>query len=143
VQLAGTPDFVLALRQLLAEEPVSDGVEAAGVGSRAATACQQLSRQVARLLGELGTRTLFDRAMHLAASAYPWLATSKGGPAGDPYEGLRLCLDQPSATALPAAEHVIITYVELLERFIGTALVTSLVHEAWPTLFPSAPKEIS
>jgi hypothetical protein len=43
---------------------------------------------------------------------------------------------------MECAIHVFQTFIQLLERFIGTALVTSLLHEVWPTFFsPTVPKE--
>lgn len=120
------------------EEP-----DAAAVASRAAVACQQLSQQLARLVGELGTRTLFDRSLRVASSKVVCVATPEIRAAVDPYAALRDCLERESpAAAVDAATHVFVTYVALLERLIGTELVASLIHEAWPSQFPSVRKEI-
>lgn len=110
----------------------------ASIGARTEAVCRTFSVHLARLLGELGIRSLFDRAVYLASASFPWLAAKDLG-AADSYETLRVCLDrQPEGAALAAASHVVVTLVQLLERFIGGPLVASLLHEVWPTSFPAA-----
>lgn len=87
-------------------------------------------------------RTLFARSLSLAGAAYPCLRTSPS-PTESPEELLRRCLEHESPdAALEPAVHVFLTFIQLLERFIGAGLVASLLHEVWPTSFPAdVPKE--
>lgn len=128
------PELAGLVRQLLVG---SGPPESAAVAVGAARACQMLAQHVSRLVGELGVRTLFDRSIHLASTSFVCLATA--GNAADGFEVVRVCLEQEDpTTAVEAATHVLVTFVGLLERFIGPTLVANLMHEVWPAIFPSA-----
>lgn len=127
---------LVATRRLV--EGAGGDVEA--IAARAARACEQLAHHLARLVGELGIRTLVDRALHLAAARYSFLAPAI--VAADPYAGLQAALViQPADTAIEAFVLVIVTFVGLLERMIGRGLVTRLLHEVWPAEFPAGAEE--
>ena len=112
------------------------------IAAHAAAVCHQLSKHVARLMGDLGMRALFERSLYLAGSSFECLRGTAIGQVEGPYEALRVCLEREAPdVALAAATHVLKTFIELLERFIGEALVANLLHEVWPTVFPMAVKE--
>ncbi len=132
-----TPDVARVARQLVASAP--DAGDAASIAAHAAAICALLSQHLARLVGELGTRTLFTRSLSLASSAFPCVKGASTSGIESPFEALRRCLEQeqPQA-ATDAALHVFLTFIQLLERFIGAGLVASLLHEVWPTMFIAA-----
>jgi len=130
-----TPENVIAARRLLGS--VSDDRDAKAIAAHARAVCQELARHLSRLVGELGVHTLFSRSLALAAPAFPCLKTAGPTAAETPYEALCRCLEgEPPDVALASAVHVLQTFIELLERFIGTGLVESLLHEVWPASFP-------
>ncbi len=126
-----TPSLRVTVRALLAGCDAADPIE---IARQTAEICELLARQVSRLVGELGTRALFERALHLAAVAFPRLREVKGEA---PFEALRLMLaSETAAIAMEAGVHALDTFVELLARFIGEPLVTSLLREVWPGQLP-------
>jgi hypothetical protein len=133
-------DVANAARALLAMG--YDVHDATKVAAHAATVCRELSRHVGRLVGDLGVRAMSERSLYLAGASFPCLRSTAIDKLDGPYEALRVCLEREApAVALPAAIHVLTTFIELLERFIGEGLVASLLHEVWPAVFPGVVKE--
>ena len=129
-----TPHTIAALRTLVGECDVNDARQ---VANHVTVLAQQLSKHLARLVGELGNRALFERSIHLAGASFPSLLVLPR--AATPYDALRLCLEgeQPD-TAMEAGISTLRMFIELLERLIGERLVATLLHEVWPANFPSA-----
>jgi hypothetical protein len=131
-----------AARKLLAAGP-ADGTSSKDVADRAARACEQLSRHLARLIGDYGVTTLFRRSVALASTRFPWLSASTNiehehnvcAVMRDAME-----LQEPAVTA-DAFAAVLSTFIGLLKRLIGEGLVDRLLSEVWPTTFPQAAKE--
>jgi hypothetical protein len=116
--------------------------DAVKVAAHAAALCQQLSKHVARLVGDLGMRALFERSLYLAGASFAALRGTAIGQVEGPYEALRVCLERESPEqGLAAAAHVLTTFIGLLERFIGEGLVAQLLNEVWPAAFPTVVKE--
>lgn len=136
-----TPDAAIAAKRLLAAAP--DPTDSKTIAAHATFICQTLAQHVSRLVGDLGMLTLFARSLSLAGSAFPCVANARPTGRETPYESLRRCLaEQPPDAAMDCAVHVFQTFIQLLERFIGPTLVTSLLHEVWPTFFsPTVEKE--
>jgi hypothetical protein len=130
-----TPDARIVVQALLRYEQgtVADSIDLA---SRAAEQLQLLATRIGRLVGALGVQSLFSRAIYLAR-------TSRSGAAlasdGDAIDALRTALGRESPdTIVIEVAAILDELVRLLERFIGSSLVTSLLHETWPEIFPSA-----
>ena len=105
------------------------------VGVRAEQAIEQLMRQLARLVGDVGIRTLFKRSVTLVAAQYPWLAVTASESPGDvnPTTALRIALQsEPPVTARRAFAVLLETFIGLLARLIGERLVRSMLQEVWP-----------
>ena len=105
------------------------------IALRAETAIEQLMRQLARLVGEVGIRTLFKRSVTLASAQYPWLAATADEAPGDvsPERALRIALQSaPPETARRAFAALLTTFVGLLARLIGEPLVRRMLKEVWP-----------
>jgi hypothetical protein len=132
-----SPDAQTVVEALLRYEPgtVADSIDLA---SRAADQLQLLAARIGRLVGTLGVHSLFSRAIYLAR-------TSRAGAALDAHtdsiDALRTALgrEAPDTIVIEVAA-ILDELLRLLERFIGRSLVTSLLHETWPEIFPS-PKE--
>lgn len=122
---------------LLASGP--DSHDSGAVAAHAASICEQLSQRLARLVGELGVRTLFARSLFVAGARFPMLRAFSTHAGREPFEALRQCLaPEPPDVAMAAAVHVFESYTELLVRLIGAGLVASLLNEVWPTIFLAA-----
>jgi hypothetical protein len=65
-----TSDLAAAVRKLVA------GDSAARVAADAVQACEQLSQHLARIVGEIGIRTLLARSATLTSARFPWLASA-------------------------------------------------------------------
>ncbi|HET7500338.1 MAG TPA: hypothetical protein VFK02_05020 [Kofleriaceae bacterium] len=113
------------------------------VAAHAVQECERLSRHLARLLGEIGTRTLLARSAVVTSARYPWLASAipRTASASSPWAALRAAMEaQDPHTAREAFVDLLTTFIELLGRLIGDALVARLLHEVWPELFPPTAK---
>ena len=113
------------------------------VTADAVQACEQLSKHLARIIGEIGVRTLLARSAALTSARFPWLASAipRTASAGSPWAALKAAMEsQDPQTASDAFVDLLATFIELLGRLIGDALVARLLHELWPELFPSPAK---
>lgn len=132
-----TPGLAAAVRKLV----VADS--ATHVAADAVQACEQLSKHLARIIGEIGVRTLLARSATLTSVRFPWLASAipTTASAGSPWAALRVAMEsRDPQTASDAFVDLLATFIELLGRLIGDALVARLLHELWPELFPSPAK---
>jgi hypothetical protein len=131
-----TPELRAAAKQLVA------GDSPARVAARVVQACEQLTHHLARLIGELGTRTLLARSVALMSARRPWLANTLPAAAEPPWAALRTAMElQDPNTASEAFVDLLSTFVGLLARLIGDELVARLLQEVWPQVFPHAVKE--
>lgn len=139
-----TVELAEAVRKLLAGPPGEDSSSKL-VASRAIQACEQFSQHLAKLLGEKGVQTLFDRSVVLASKQFAWLATARanpGGAEGSTFALLGTLLEQQDLeTSTEAFVAILSTFLGLLGRFIGDGLVERLLDEVWPSVFPHAVKE--
>jgi hypothetical protein len=132
-----TLELAAAVRKLVAAD------SATRVAADAVQACEQLSKHLARIVGEIGVRTLLARSAALTSGRFPWLASAipRTASAGSPWAALRVAMEsQDPQTAREAFVDLLATFIELLGRLIGDALVARLLHELWPELFPSPAK---
>jgi hypothetical protein len=129
------PDARTVVQALLRYEPgtVADSIDLA---SRAADQFQLLAARISRLVGGLGVQSLFSRAIYLARTSRPSVAFDVQG---DSIDALRAVLGRESPETIVIEVAAILDELfRLLERFIGSSLVTSLLHETWPEIFQSA-----
>jgi hypothetical protein len=134
VTLPVTTEFAAAARKLVAAG------SSTAVAADAVQACEQLSRHLARIIGEIGTRTLLARSAVLTSARFPWLAGAipRTAASDAPWAALGAVLErQDPHTASEAFVVLLTTFVELLGRLIGDALVARLLHELWPELTSS------
>lgn len=113
------------------------------VAADAVQACEQLSQHFARIIGEIGTRALLARSAVVTSARFPWLASAipKATSADQPWAALRAAMEsQDPHTAHEAFGDLLATFIELLGRLIGDALVARLLHELWPELLPPPKK---
>ncbi len=134
-----TLDLAATARRVLA----SEGNAGAPVADCAVLAFERVTVHLSRLVGLTGIKTLFHRSVVLSSRTFPWLVNAAGGSGGDDpigALGARLADQDPDAVA-DAFILVLSTFVGLLGRLIGDALVLQLLHEVWPSVVPGDAKE--
>lgn len=127
-----TPELAAAVRELVA------GDSPTRVAAGAVHACEQLTRHLARIVGEIGIRTLLARSAALTSARFPWLVNTipANAPADAPWASLRSAMElQDPPTASEAFVDLLSTFVDLLGRLIGEGLVARLLQEVWPEVF--------
>lgn len=139
-----------AAEKLLARETGDGGGSAEGppsCGPATVRACQKLCGHLERLVGRHGAAALFARSVAFTRDHYPWLDLTPVGPrSDDPWPALLARLESADRDeARQASLSLLTSFVELLGRLIGDALVVVLLSEIWPEDFPlaapSAPTE--
>ena len=133
-----TSELAAAVRKLVAAD------SATRAAADAVQACEQLSQHLARIIGEIGVRALLARSAVLTSGRFPWLASAipMTAPAGSSWAALSVVMEsQDPQTASEAFADLLATFIELLGRLIGDALVARLLHELWPELFLSPAKD--
>jgi hypothetical protein len=126
---------------LLADHSAEATRSSAELGAAADEIWRQLTGHFAQLIGDAGVQAVIDRSISIARARLPWLAVASD--ATDPgTRSLRVAFERQSvADGIEGFGHLITTFIALLGRFIGDALVTRMLSEVWPAAFPSAPKE--
>ncbi len=133
-----TPDARTAIQALLRYDSRSVADDAIDLAERATEQFRLLATRIARLIGALGVQSLFSRAVFLARQA----SATDAEPTelrGDPLDALQVYLGRQRTESLVHEAAVMLDeLISLLERLIGRSLVTSLLHETWPEIYPSA-----
>ena len=113
------------------------GADTRVVADAAQHAYDDLARVSTPLIGKVAVDALTGRALYLAQQTYPWLAaTREAREWSGPFAEVVFSLEQQSpAVARDAAGAILATLTDLLVTFIGQALTTRLLQEAWPEAF--------
>ena len=134
-----TEELAAAVRKFVTEDSTTH------VAANTVQVCEQLSQHLARIIGEMGVRTLLARSAVLTSRRFPWLASAilRTASGDSPWAAMKVATEvQDPQTAREAFADVLTTFIDLLGRLIGDALVARLLHELWPELFPSPAKGI-
>jgi hypothetical protein len=134
-----------AARTLLLEDATQPS-SSPQIAARAVEACERLARHLARLMGETGSRALFNRSLLLTRARFPWIASvvgTSGLPPGESsWTPLRRSMElQDPATAVEAYVELMSTFVRILGNLIGGPFVSRLLHEAWPEVIRRPAKD--
>jgi hypothetical protein len=138
------------LRRLVRTALAADGgsASAARLSSTFNSLCERLHQRLRPIFGGTAVDALFARAVHLAATEFPWL-TDAVGTSGSvcSADGLAAVRDVPLARLEDGLAAVLIHTIELLNVFVGEDLVLPIVEQAWsiPMLAaePPGPKVIN
>lgn len=94
---------------------------------------QKLADEIISIVGEAGFNSLYERSVHLAQSAYPWLPLCPS-PSQTLHRfadlGARLA-DQAPADARAANNLLLTTFTDILASLIGEQLTASILRTAW------------
>ncbi|WP_295960694.1 hypothetical protein [Rhodoferax sp.] len=94
---------------------------------------QFMAAQLEPVIGARGTSVLLDRALHLTAKNFPWLAqTDPPDSAGDPLARLQVRFARRDAQeAAQAGCALLVTFTEQLASLIGEPLTERLLASVW------------
>ncbi len=97
---------------------------------------EKLADEIISIVGEAGFNSLYERSVHLAQSAFPWLPLCPS-PSQTPHRfaelGARLA-DQAPADACAANSLLLTSFTDILASLIGEQLTASILRSAWGNL---------
>jgi hypothetical protein len=127
-----SPQLRLLVRRALVEQTGAASPDRPRLASAFNTLCERLRQRLQTLFGRTAVDALFARAVHVAASEFPWLPDVIGkngdGCSADALAGLQ-GVDMKNADDGLAS--VLAHDIELLSAFVGDDLVIPLVQQAW------------
>lgn len=126
-------------RALLVDEAMYSPTPAR-IAARAVDACERLARHLAQLMGDTGSRAIFNRSLLLTRAHFPWIASvvgTAGLPPGEsPWTPLRASMElQDPETVIVAFTELLASLVRILGNLIGAPFAARLLREAWPEAF--------
>ncbi len=107
--------------------------DATGAAEAVVAVWRDAERALRPVIGARGVVALFNRSVHLAAVAHPWLAQAAQNPSVPlDLDALRALLaSQRAHQALTAGNHLLDHLHRLLEHLIGDPLTERLLRTAW------------
>jgi len=111
---------------------VPEGSAPAAVASAMGVVWAELDATLSPILGPRGVAALWQRSLHLAAAAHPWL--SAGQPDGGPPDAAALVAalgGRGRDDAVAGSNRLLATFHELLVSLIGASLTERLLRSVW------------
>jgi hypothetical protein len=102
---------------------------------------EKLSDEIISVVGEAGFNSLYERSVHLAQPAFPWLPLCPSPPqTHHRFAELRTRLaDQTPAHARAANSLLLTSFTDILASLIGEQLTASILRSAWGNLASATP----
>jgi hypothetical protein len=125
------------LRGSTQDTPLAGRVGSGADGAEIALAVADIWRDMEALLrpiiGQRGVRAIYQRSVHAASAAHPWLAPQAQDPAGEmDLAALQsLFAKQPAPQALACANALLLGFHGILSSLIGPSLTSRLLQVAW------------
>lgn len=97
---------------------------------------EKLADDLISIVGEAGFNSLYERSVHLAQPAFPWLPPCPSSPQ-PPHRFAELkarLADQTPAHARAANSLLLTTFTDILASLIGEQLTASILRSAWGNL---------
>jgi hypothetical protein len=127
-----SPQLRSLVRRALLEQTGTASSDRPRLASAFNTLCEHLRQRLQALFGRTAVDALFARAVHVAASEFPWLKDVIGkhgdGCSADAIATMQGVDMEHVEEGLAA---VLAHNIELLNTFVGDDLVRPLVHQAW------------
>jgi hypothetical protein len=128
IAVAGVSDFA---RRLIAQEQLMYA-SSDSVGRAAFRVCEKLRPPLSRLIGVIGFRALFSRALTLAQAQVQWLGGLEIGAEGIVRFSVETQDQLDSKEAARGGTELIAQLLGLLIIFIGEALTSRIAQSVWP-----------
>ncbi|HZT55906.1 MAG TPA: hypothetical protein VFA35_06750 [Burkholderiaceae bacterium] len=124
------------------EGKVAAGASSQDIAESVAAAFDALDRALTPIVGQRGVAALYERSVHLARKAHPWLPVPQGSvPSAIDLRALVLGLAQRTAAdAGTGGAALLQTFHDLLTHLIGASLTERLLRSVWANFLsgPSA-----
>ena len=103
----------------------------------------QFSARLAPVIGARGVEILFDRALYLASTSFPFLAIAANrGRGTTPINAIRTQIGRQDAPVAAAAScEFLFTFTVLLATLIGDSLTDRLLGPVWAVSLPGSERE--
>jgi hypothetical protein len=110
-----------------------NATDAKAIAAATESAWRDVTAQLSPVIGSGGLEVLFGRALHQAASAFPWLAGAGHDPGAKvaPATLTALLASHDAASAREASAAVLMNFAELLASLIGEHLARRLLAPVW------------
>lgn len=107
--------------------------DASAVAEAALGTWRQVLARIVPIIGTGGVNILFNRALHLTCTSFPWLTIAGDHrDSGALLENLKARLSSREADAAVEASYtLLVTFIELLTTMIGESLVERLLRPVW------------
>jgi hypothetical protein len=114
-------------------DQVATGADAAQIAEALASTWRAVESALAPIIGARGVAALYRRSLHLASSAYPWLAELReGDPTTIDLGALQSAVaQQPGPLAALAGNALLQTFYQLVGSLIGPSLTERLLRSVW------------
>lgn len=122
---------------------VGADASAAQVAAAVVAVWHEIDAALAPIVGPRGVAALYQRSLHLARAAHPWLAGASAGL----HDALDLAaLDvvlarQDSASAAAASNALLQTFHDLLGSLVGASLTERLLRCVWANTSSGSPAQ--
>lgn len=120
---------------------VGAGADAAQLAAAVFAIWAELDDALTPILGPRGVAALYQRSLHLAAQAHPWLAApNEDDPPAVGPAALQSALSRQSSGAAAAGGSAFLqTFHELLASLVGHSLTVRLLRSVWAAPSSSPP----
>lgn len=117
--------------------------DASAVAEAALGTWRQVSARIVPVIGAGGADVLFNRALHLTCSSFPWLTiVGDHRDSGDLLANLKTRLSsRETDAAVEASYTLLVTFIELLASMIGESLVERLLSQVWASKILASEEE--
>jgi hypothetical protein len=115
---------------------VAIGSDATQVADALVRTWRDIEAALAPIIGSKGVAALYERSLHLASSAHPWLATLReSSPTSIDLTELKSAVaQQTGALAVLGGNALLQTFYQLLGTLIGPSLTERLLRSVWVDL---------
>lgn len=122
-----------AIRKTLAQY-AGESPDAPAVAAAALRMWQSVAASLEPVIGVMGVDALFIRSLHLLSAEFPWLTAAETQSAAL-HVKTQLAQKEP-ATAMAAAQALLLTFSKLLSSLIGDSLTEHLLAPVWAAQLP-------
>lgn len=94
---------------------------------------QELDQALHPIIGHRGVAALYNRSLHLTATAYPWLAIGHQGvaAAADPSALKAALVQQTAAEATAGGLALLLSSRKLFASLVGASLIDRMLRSVW------------
>ena len=101
-----------------------------------------VASQLTPVIGQGGTLSLFNRALHLSSHDYSWLLSKDDAHGAATFDSLRARLEpRETEDAIEASYTLLVAFTKLLASLIGESLTDQLLDPVWEATLSASQEE--